>query len=74
MEDFDDGWPGYEEPVFVTHRNSVAGGIPNRLYRGGLFSIRPRYRLSDTPGSIQSPRRPICSEFPFEATATVQRC
>jgi hypothetical protein len=19
MEDFDDGWPGYEEPVFVTH-------------------------------------------------------
>jgi len=19
MADFDDGWPGYEEPVFVTH-------------------------------------------------------
>ena len=51
LDNDDDGWPGYEEPVFVYHYTPEAGEIPHRL---------PQEQSVIKPGQIPSFK---CSAF-----------
>ena len=43
MEDFDDGWSGYEEPVFVHYWTPSLEGLPTGRHGSSLPSIRGKY-------------------------------
>jgi hypothetical protein len=56
LDHFNDGWPGYEEPVIIYHQTPPLDGSPAGHHRSSLLS-NPRDTASFSPSTIKTTRK-----------------